>query len=96
VSQSRDEPVRCYIARQQERHTRMRFEDELVSVLKRHHMEYDERYLLGLTSTAPSGLGLFVELLTQGSAGGSTLGYFPSTLRVLGGGLELRSDWLGA
>ncbi|MEX2300301.1 MAG: IS200/IS605 family transposase [Bryobacterales bacterium] len=47
VSQSRAEPVRRYIARQQERHTRMRFEDELVSLLKRHQMEYDDRYLLG-------------------------------------------------
>ena len=47
VSQSRAEPVRRYIARQQGCHTRMRFEDELVSLLKCHHMEYDERYLLG-------------------------------------------------
>jgi hypothetical protein len=39
--------VRRSIARQQERHTRMGFEDELVCLLKRHHLEYDERYLVG-------------------------------------------------
>ncbi|MEX2300559.1 MAG: hypothetical protein WD733_06460 [Bryobacterales bacterium] len=47
MSQSRTVPVRRYIARQQDRHTRIRFEDELVSLLTRHQMEYDERYLLG-------------------------------------------------
>ena len=45
--QSRTAQVRRYIARQQEHHTRIRFEDELVSLLQRHRMEYDERYLLG-------------------------------------------------
>jgi hypothetical protein len=39
--------VRRYIARQQQHHTRIRFEDELVSLLKRHQMDYDDRYLLG-------------------------------------------------
>jgi REP element-mobilizing transposase RayT len=47
VSQSRTVQVRRYIARQQQHHTRIRFEDELVSLLQRHQMEYDERYLLG-------------------------------------------------
>jgi REP element-mobilizing transposase RayT len=47
VSQSRTVQVRSYIARQQQHHTRIRFEDELVSLLHRHQMEYDERYLLG-------------------------------------------------
>jgi len=47
VSQSQTVQVRRYIARQQEHHTRIRFEDELVSLLQRHQMEYDERYLLG-------------------------------------------------
>jgi hypothetical protein len=37
--------VRRYIAEQQEHHRRVRFEDEFVSLLKRHEMEYDERYL---------------------------------------------------
>jgi hypothetical protein len=47
VSQSRTAQVRRYIARQQQHHTRIRFEDELVFLLQRHQMEYDERYLLG-------------------------------------------------
>lgn len=47
VSQSRAAQVRRYIARQREHHTRVSFQDELVSLLKRHQMEYDERYLLG-------------------------------------------------
>jgi hypothetical protein len=45
VSQSRVAQVRRYIAGQQEHHRRVRFEDEFVSLLKRHEMEYDERYL---------------------------------------------------
>jgi REP element-mobilizing transposase RayT len=45
VSQSRVAQVRSYIAEQQEHHRRVRFEDEFVSLLKRHAMEYDERYL---------------------------------------------------
>jgi hypothetical protein len=47
VSQSRSAQVPRYIARQPERHARIRFEDELVSLVQRHQMEYDERYLLG-------------------------------------------------
>ena len=47
VSQSRTAQVRRYIARRQEHHARIRFEDELVSLLQRHGMEFDERYLLG-------------------------------------------------
>jgi REP element-mobilizing transposase RayT len=47
VSQSKAGQVRGYIAGQQEHHQRIRFEDEFVSLLKRHQMEYDERYLWG-------------------------------------------------
>ena len=47
VSQSKAAQVRRYIAAQQQRHRRIRFEDEFVSLLKRHRMEYDERYLWG-------------------------------------------------
>jgi REP-associated tyrosine transposase len=47
VSQSRAEQVRRYIARQREHHSRIGFKDELVSLLKRHQLEYEERYLLG-------------------------------------------------
>jgi hypothetical protein len=47
VSQSKAGQVRGYIAGQQEHHRRIRFVDEFVSLLKRHRMEYDERYLWG-------------------------------------------------
>jgi REP element-mobilizing transposase RayT len=47
VSQSNAAYVQRYIAAQQEHHQRIRFEDEFVSLLKRHQMEYDERFLWG-------------------------------------------------
>jgi hypothetical protein len=78
-------PVRRYIARQQEHHTRIRFEDELVSLLKRHQMEYDESVIWWADFRRPFRLRRLVESVTQGSARGSTLGYCPTTLRVLGG-----------
>jgi hypothetical protein len=40
VSQSKVVQVRRYIAEQQEHHRRVRFEDELVSLLKRYQLEY--------------------------------------------------------
>jgi|ERR1043166_7405127 REP element-mobilizing transposase RayT len=45
VSQSNVEQVKQYIANQREHHKRINFQDELRSLLKRHHIEWDERYL---------------------------------------------------
>jgi putative transposase len=47
VSESRINGLRSYIRRQEEHHARMSFPEELVLLLRRHHIEYDERYLLG-------------------------------------------------
>lgn len=47
VSQSVVEKVAVYIERQQERHRKLSFRDELISLLEKHGVEYDERYLLG-------------------------------------------------
>jgi REP element-mobilizing transposase RayT len=44
VSQSASEAVRGYIANQEEHHRRMTFQEEFVELLKRHGIEYDERY----------------------------------------------------
>ena len=45
VSQSNLEPVRRYIARQEEHHRKMSFQDELRELLRRHQQEWDERYV---------------------------------------------------
>ncbi|HVR95444.1 MAG TPA: IS200/IS605 family transposase [Thermoanaerobaculia bacterium] len=47
VSASLGEKVRTYIRNQEEHHRRLSFKDELISLLERHGIEYDERYLLG-------------------------------------------------
>jgi REP element-mobilizing transposase RayT len=47
VSASLVEKVRTYIRNQDEHHRRLSFKDELISLLERHGIEYDERYLLG-------------------------------------------------
>ncbi len=47
VSQSNMEQVLHYIKRQEEHHTRIDFKGELLSFLKKHSLEYDERYLSG-------------------------------------------------
>ena len=47
VSQSSVEQVTTYIASEQEHHKKVRFEDEFISLLKKHEMEYDERYVWG-------------------------------------------------
>ena len=47
VSQSVVERVAAYIGRQKEHHQAVSFHDELVSLLEKHGVEYDERYLLG-------------------------------------------------
>ena len=45
VSQSNVEDVRRYIANQAEHHRRVSFQDEFRELLKRHGVEYDERYV---------------------------------------------------
>ena len=45
VSQSQRDAVFRYVAAQEERHRRQDFEAELLSLLKRNELEYDERYL---------------------------------------------------
>ena len=47
VSASHVEKVRAYIRNQEVHHRRQSFKDELISLLERHGIEYDERYLLG-------------------------------------------------
>jgi putative transposase len=44
VSFSAIEDVRRYIETQAEHHAKMTFKEEFVALLKRHHLEYDERY----------------------------------------------------
>jgi REP element-mobilizing transposase RayT len=45
VSYSNRQQVRKYIAGQAEHHRTRTFQEEFVAFLKRHHIEYDERYL---------------------------------------------------
>ena len=45
VSQSNLEQVRQYIAGQEEHHRKMNFQDELRALLRRHEIEFDERYV---------------------------------------------------
>jgi putative transposase len=45
VSKSGTELVRKYIAAQEEHHKKMTFEDEFRAILKKHGIEYDERYM---------------------------------------------------
>jgi putative transposase len=45
VSQSSAPSVRRYIERQEEHHRRVTFQDEFRAFLKRHGVEYDERYV---------------------------------------------------
>jgi putative transposase len=45
VSQSQIEPVRSYIARQQEHHRKQSFRDEFIGFLQVNGVEYDERYI---------------------------------------------------
>jgi putative transposase len=47
VSASLVERVRRYIRSQEEHHRRVSFRDELITLLKRNGIPYDERYLLG-------------------------------------------------
>jgi putative transposase len=45
VSASNIDQVKAYIANQEEHHRRMTFQDELRELLRRHGLEWDERYL---------------------------------------------------
>ncbi len=45
VSQSKVDTVREYVQQQEERHRRMSFEQEIVSLLKRNEIEFQERRL---------------------------------------------------
>jgi len=45
-----------YIQGQEEHHRQMTFQEEFLVLLKKHRIEYDDRYLWDLTSTVPSGL----------------------------------------
>jgi len=47
VSESLVEKVRGYIGTQEEHHKRVSFKDELIALLQRNRIPYDERYLLG-------------------------------------------------
>jgi REP element-mobilizing transposase RayT len=45
VSQSNLDAVKRYIATQEEHHRKVSFEDELRALLRKHEIEWDERYL---------------------------------------------------
>ncbi len=45
VSRSQEEVVKQYIARQEEHHQKVDFQSELLSLLKKHDVEFDERYV---------------------------------------------------
>jgi putative transposase len=45
VSRSNVQPVRNYIATQPEHHQKRRFEDEYLDLLKKHGIDFDERFL---------------------------------------------------
>ncbi|MGB2824288.1 MAG: IS200/IS605 family transposase [Phycisphaerae bacterium] len=47
VSSSVLPKVKAYILRQREHHRKVRFQDELLALLKRHGIKYDERYIWG-------------------------------------------------
>ncbi|HEY0515104.1 MAG TPA: IS200/IS605 family transposase [Thermoanaerobaculia bacterium] len=47
VSESQARKVRQYIQTQESHHAKVLFRDELVTLLEKHGIEYDERYLLG-------------------------------------------------
>src|SRR5258705_11301624 len=45
VSQSNLDQVKEYIAEQEEHHRKMTFQDELRALLRKHEIEFDERYV---------------------------------------------------
>jgi REP element-mobilizing transposase RayT len=44
-SESRRQKVSDYIAHQEEHHHKLSFKEKLIALLKKHHIEYDEKYL---------------------------------------------------
>jgi putative transposase len=47
VSESQMTKVRRYIQTQESHHAKVAFKDELIALLKKNRIDYDERYLLG-------------------------------------------------
>jgi hypothetical protein len=47
VSKSNINAVVKYIANQETRHRKITFEDEFISLLEKHGIEYDPRYVFG-------------------------------------------------
>ncbi|HKV13209.1 MAG TPA: IS200/IS605 family transposase [Thermoanaerobaculia bacterium] len=47
VSESKVADVRRYIQTQQEHHAKISFRDELIQLLQKHRIAFDEKYLLG-------------------------------------------------
>jgi len=45
VSESMRQKVNDYIADQEEHHRALSFKEELIALFKKHHIEYDEKYL---------------------------------------------------
>ena len=45
IGQSQVDALKKYIARQKEHHTRRSFQDELITILKKYRVPYDERYI---------------------------------------------------
>jgi hypothetical protein len=45
VSQSELERVTTYVARQERHHRKLSFQDELRALLRKHQLEFDERYM---------------------------------------------------
>ncbi len=45
VSQSQEDRVRRYILNQEQHHRRISFEDEFRTILRKHNVEFDERYV---------------------------------------------------
>jgi len=55
VSVSQLDKIIQYIKSQPEHHRRMTFQEEFLALLKKHRVEYDERYLWGLNFSRPFG-----------------------------------------
>ena len=47
VSESKVDTVTAYIRNQEKHHQKFSFEDELKALLRAHHIDFDEPYLLG-------------------------------------------------
>ena len=45
IGESQVEALKSYLAGQKEKHEKFSFEQELVALLKKYHVQYDERYI---------------------------------------------------